>query len=129
VVSGAITPEGTTGRLIRLGVQQRYRIVACPYLLDELRTVLERPGFRRYISIAEVVDLVDALEGVAEMMPDPERVPSVTRDPGDDYLVALAQLSNADRLVSGDPDVLNTSGPPVHVCGPRALLDEIDAAS
>jgi predicted nucleic acid-binding protein len=41
---------------------------------------------------------------------------AVTRDPGDDYLVALAQAANVDHLVSGDKDLTSlaaTVSPPV----------------
>ena len=38
------------------------------------------------------------------MVPDPVNCPSVTRDPKDDYLVALALGSGVELLCTGDKD-------------------------
>ncbi len=48
---------------------------------------------------------------------------AVSRDPDDDYLVALAQSANVDHLVSGDKDLtsLATLSPPVLL--PAEFLD------
>lgn len=36
---------------------------------------------------------------------DPDPVPPVTRDPDDDFIVALARLHHVDAIVSGDLDL------------------------
>jgi predicted nucleic acid-binding protein len=54
---------------------------------------------------------------------DPLDIPSVTRDPKDDYLVALAREAGADSLVSGDPDLTSLADPVLRVMTPRELLD------
>ncbi len=48
-------------------------------------------------------------------MPDPADFERFTRDPNDDYLVALARLHDADVIVSGDRDLLEweEQSPPV----------------
>ena len=44
------------------------------------------------------------LRVTSEVVPDaPQPLPAVTRDPKDDYLVALAQSASGDALISGDP--------------------------
>ncbi|MBB4665057.1 hypothetical protein [Conexibacter arvalis] len=42
-------------------------------------------------------------------------IPSVTRDPADDYLVALARAQQVDAIVSGDRDLVEAGieRPPV----------------
>jgi hypothetical protein len=47
----------------------------------------------------------------------------VTRDPGDDYLVALAQAANVDHLVSGDKDLTSLTAASPPVLSPAAFLD------
>jgi predicted nucleic acid-binding protein len=37
---------------------------------------------------------------------DPEPVPAVLRDPGDDYLVEPARANGAEAIIIGDPDLL-----------------------
>jgi len=57
----------------------------------------------------------------------------VTRDPGDDYLVALAVAADADAgadaLVSGDRDLTDLTGAGVAVLTPRGLIEQLDALS
>jgi uncharacterized protein len=63
---------------------------------------------------------------MAEDPPDP---PPVTRDPGDDYLVALAVRAGADVLVSGDSDLTGPKIAGVTVLTPRAFLERLEAGS
>jgi predicted nucleic acid-binding protein len=56
---------------------------------------------------------------------DADEVPAVTRDPDDDYLVALAYESEADVLVSGDRDLLETQGLDVEVISPREFVERL----
>jgi predicted nucleic acid-binding protein len=51
------------------------------------------------------VDLVD----------DPDEVQTETRDPNDDYLIALARIHDVDVIVSGEEDLLEwkSQRPPV----------------
>lgn len=58
---------------------------------------------------------------------DAEDVPAVTRDPHDDYLVALARASAADVLVPGDRDLLDREVAAVEVLAPREFVERLDA--
>ncbi|MGH9185779.1 MAG: putative toxin-antitoxin system toxin component, PIN family [Acidimicrobiales bacterium] len=90
LVSALINPAGVPAGVVRLGLQRRYEIVVCPRLLAELEDVLRRPAFRRYFSEDEAVEFVAALSGSSHKAPDPTDVEPISRDPDDDYLVALA---------------------------------------
>jgi predicted nucleic acid-binding protein len=46
---------------------------------------------------------------------------AVTRDPNDDYLVALAVAAQADALISGDRDLTDLQTP-VPILTPRMFL-------
>jgi predicted nucleic acid-binding protein len=96
--------------------------VVCPALLAELERVLLRPKFRPYVTAQEVRAYVGLLRRLVPLEPDPETREGLTPDPGDDYLVALAQAANAHFLVSGDPHLteLKRAHPPVLT--PRAFL-------
>jgi uncharacterized protein len=100
-------------------------MVASPKLLDELREVLGRPKFRRYLSVDDATEYVDGLVVIAELLDDPPSPPAVTRDPEDDYLVALAPASGADALVSGDAHLLEVDH--ADVTTPRGLIDRLTA--
>ncbi len=114
-VSAAVA-DGVSRRLIALWREERrYDLVVCPMLLDELHEVLQRDRFRIWITLDEVDALIRLLRSEASLLADPHEVPPVSRDPDDDYLVALAQRENADALVSGDSDLtaLRQNHPPV----------------
>lgn len=59
---------------------------------------------------------------VAIRVDDPDDVPAVCRDPNDDYLFAVA-AAHADVLVSGDKDVLETTGVAVRVLSPAGFAE------
>jgi predicted nucleic acid-binding protein len=50
------------------------------------------------------VALVAALSELIEL---PDAVPSICRDPEDDWVIACAVVSQADVIVSGDRDLLD----------------------
>jgi len=49
------------------------------------------------------------------------------RDPGDEYLVALAGVVGADLIVSGDRDLLDARTTPM-VVTPRVLLARLESS-
>lgn len=102
---------------------ERFELVISPAVLDELRDVLLRPSFRRWITAEDAVEYVDGLEDDADLVPDLEEVPVVSRDRDDDYLIALARSAGADYIVSGDQDLtcIEDLRPPVLT--PKAFLE------
>ena len=77
--------------------------------LDELRTATRYPKIRSRISPLVAGILVNEIGKVANHV---GRLPKVERsaDPGDDYLLALAEKGEADFLVSGDKSGLLALG-------------------
>lgn len=124
-VSALIAPKGTPAQLLDLLLEQRFELVVSPRLLRELTGVLLRDRFRRYVTAAEVRELVADLAAVAIVLRDPPDPAAVTRDPNDDYLVALAVAAQADALISGDRDLTDLEDPPVPVLMPRTFLDRL----
>ncbi len=53
----------------------------------------------------------------------------MSRDPDDDYLLALAGEHQAELIVTGDADLLDITDPPVPVIGLRAFLELLAAES
>jgi putative PIN family toxin of toxin-antitoxin system len=127
LVAAAISPDGTCGQLLKAALERRWVMVASPKLLAELADVLARRKFRRWLTHDDVRLFVDAIRQLADMLPDPSAAPPVTRDPDDDYLVALARAVAADAVVSGDPHLteLHNLEPPVLT--PAAFLATINS--
>ncbi len=89
-VSAALSANGPSATLIRAAREGRLDIVASPMLLAEVRDVLQRDRFRRFLSLAEVDELLEELGRICRVEEDPAPGQSVLRDPDDDYLVFLA---------------------------------------
>jgi len=123
LISALLSPRGTPARLYLLWLSGEFELVACPHLIEELEGVLRRPKFRDLVTPDEVDEFVEIIRRGAISVENPVIAEGVTRDPGDDYLVALAQAANVDYLVSGDKDLtsLTTVSPPV--LSPAAFLD------
>ena len=110
LVAAAIT-DGVSARLLDRWLTARsFEIIMCPMLIAELRDVLARDKFRRWITQVEATLLLDRLEQEAESRADPFNMPQSTPDPKDAYLVALYREADADALISGDADVAGLTG-------------------
>lgn len=79
-------------------------------LLDEVRRGLGGRYFRERISEDERLAIPAMLRVLALMVPDPEQVPALLRDPEDDYLVELARANRAEAIITGDRDLLEHEG-------------------
>lgn len=88
--------------------------IMCPRLVDELTGVLARSKFRRYVTLSEAGAYVALVARKAAHHPDPVSIPARSRDRDDDYLLALAEQTHAEAIVSGDEDLLTmATSPPV----------------
>jgi putative PIN family toxin of toxin-antitoxin system len=116
-------PEAGPSRVVLAWREGRFTLVASPRLLDELREVLARAKFARW-SVGGREMYAAAFAATAQIHDDPPASPA-TRDPGDDYLVALARSANADVLVSVDRDLLEADVSDVAVVTPADFLTRL----
>jgi len=122
-VSALISPAGTTAGVIRAVLNGEVAAAASPHLLEELPAVLERDKFRRWVSLEDARAYVAAIADKADLHPDTGKASRSSRDPGDDYLIALAEQAGA-VIVTGDDDLLAMDLQP-HAMTPGALLDSL----
>jgi putative PIN family toxin of toxin-antitoxin system len=130
LVSAALarSPLAPSALVLEAALDGRLELLSSPMLLSEITSVLARPRLRRYLSLDEAARFVADLASQTTHVNDaPEPHPTVCRDPGDDYLVALAVATGADAIVTGDRDLLELPDPPVAVLAPRALIERLDA--
>lgn len=107
LVSALISPGGRSALLLLELRSGGFELLLSPLLLAELREVLRRDKFRRYVSEAEAdayVELIRA-EGVVRADPAPSPEP-LGADPDDEFLIDLARDARADALVTGDAHLL-----------------------
>ena len=97
-------------------------------LVDELTVVLSRPKFRRWLTEEEAVQFVADLKVVADEVSDPPAMATtVTADPDDEFLIALASTGGVVALVSGDPHLTELTDVDPPVLTPAAFLDRLAA--
>jgi len=126
-VAAVTSREGKSARLLLAASAGRFQLAVSPLLLDELLDVPHRPKFRRYLSIRDAHQFVDAIRSLAIVVDDPpEQDNPITRDPDDDFLVLLAEVAGADVLVSGDPDLATVQRPGLVMMTPRAFLADLE---
>jgi len=126
VLVSAVVARGVSADLLdRWLTDLPFQLVVCPTLIAELRGVLARPKFRRWVTAEEATAFVDLLEREAEPWIDPGEITPATGDPKDDYLVALYRSCQADLLVSGDSDLLDLAADDVTVLTPGALHERL----
>ena len=75
-------------------------------MLEELARVLRYPRLQRYYDGATRDRFVALIAALSEIVELPEDIPSISRDPDDDRVIACAVVGRADVIVSGDKDLL-----------------------
>ena len=106
LISGVLSAKGPSAEILRASRDGRVELVVSELLLAELKRTLAYPKLRKRIppeKAAAFANWVRAHGGLAE---DPASPPPVgSRDPDDDYLLALA-IDRRAYLVTGDKDLL-----------------------
>ena len=129
LTAGLISPTGPPAVILLAWREVRFDLIVCPMLLAEVGRALAYPKVRRYVGETEARRFLAALERGALILSDPEEIPSVSRDPNDDYLMALARDTGAHTLVSGDADLTTLADPIPRVLSPRQFLEALDETS
>ena len=111
LVSALISPGGSSARLLLALRSGAFELLVSPLLLAELRDVLGRDKFRRYVSEAEADAYVELIRSEAVVRADPRpSAEPLSADPDDEYLIDLARDAQADALVTGDAHLLDLRG-------------------
>ncbi|MCA1842800.1 MAG: putative toxin-antitoxin system toxin component, PIN family [Actinobacteria bacterium] len=123
IISALLSPTVAPAKALREWQQGAFDLVVSAQLLEELSRALSYPKIRRRIDENEAGGIVELLRETAVLAPDPES-DSIVRspDPGDDYLIGLAEAEDA-VLVSGDDHLLGLSGR-IPVFSPREFIEE-----
>lgn len=105
-VSAAIQ-RGASYRIVQRWLAgDAFDLVVSKGVLAEVEDVLTRPRLTKRIAVDDALAYVRAIRTLADVVEDAVVIASLTRDPDDDYLVALAREHAADVIVSGDKDLL-----------------------
>jgi uncharacterized protein len=122
LISALLAPTGVPAALLKRWLDGDFELVVSEQLLAELRRPLTYPKLRSHISVDEAEAFIELLQRSGTIAPDATSRPRISRDPGDDYLLALAR-STAAVLVSGDEDLLEVRDAPVE--SPRSFMSKL----
>lgn len=110
LVSGALSAKGSSAEILRASRDGRFELVVSELLLAELKRTLAYPRLRERIPAEKAAAFANWVRDHGALAEDPATPPPVgSRDPDDDYLLALA-IDRRAYLVTGDQDLLVLSG-------------------
>jgi hypothetical protein len=125
LVAALLSGSGAPAQVVARWLTGEFELVVSDALIDELERALAYPKLRDRVSEDEASAFVAALRGGARLAGDPEAPARRSADPGDDYLLALAEQEHA-VVVSGDQHLLTLAGE-LPIVTPRAFLDALAA--
>jgi putative PIN family toxin of toxin-antitoxin system len=106
LISGVLSAKGSSAEILRASRDGQFELVVSELLLAELKRALAYPKLRKRIASEKADAFSDWVRDQGSLAEDPASPPPVgSRDPNDDYLLALA-INRRAYLVTGDQDLL-----------------------
>jgi putative PIN family toxin of toxin-antitoxin system len=125
LISALLSRSGSPARVLRSWLDGTFELIVSDKLLRELERALSYPKLRTRVTPAEAEAFIELLLRGARRFDDPDDPPSIrSPDPGDDYLISLAQAAQA-VIVSGDRDLLGLADR-APIFSPADFLTELD---
>lgn len=122
LISALLSPRGAPARCLRAFLAGAFELVVSPLLLAELERALGYPKLRGRVLPEEAERFIAGLREQAVPIADTgPPFPRTARDPGDDYLIALAAGARA-VLVTGDRHLLELSAANSAILAPATFL-------
>jgi putative PIN family toxin of toxin-antitoxin system len=127
LLSALLSPQGAPAKLLHAWERKTFTLVACDALITELREVSGRPFFRARLRASAAELLAAGIREFSLFFRDISSGP-VAPDPGDSYLLALAEASQTDFLVTGDKGLLTLRHhKSARIITPAAMLEALKA--
>jgi uncharacterized protein len=101
LISALITAGTPPDRIYQAWRKKRFQLITSQWQLDEFRRASRYSKLKEFIKPAEAGSLVNGLKHEALVLEVLPRV-DLSRDPGDNPLLAMAMAGHADYLVTGD---------------------------
>jgi uncharacterized protein len=106
LISAVLSAKGPSAEILRDSRDGVFELVISEMLLTELNRTLRYSKLRQRIPPEKAIAFVNWVRDHGTLADDPQGAPPVgSRDPDDDYLLALA-IDRRAYLVTGDQDLL-----------------------
>jgi uncharacterized protein len=106
LLSALLSPLGAPAKLLAAWERNTFALVTCDALITEFREVASRPFFKARLRVSAAELLAAGLRDFSIYCRDLHSGPTAP-DPKDSYLLAMAEASQADFLVTGDKELLS----------------------
>jgi len=126
LIAALLSHGGAPAQIVSRWLAGEFELVVSAALVAELEQALAYPKVRKRVSEEEATAFVELLRRGVRLAADPAAPAPRSADPGDDYLLALAESQQA-VLVSGDQHLLALANEfPIQTA--RAFLDGLAEA-
>jgi putative PIN family toxin of toxin-antitoxin system len=106
LISGVLSAKGPSAEILRASRDGQFELIVSELLLAELKRTLAYPKLRKRIAPEKAAAFANWIRDHAIVAEDPTNLPPIaSRDPDDDYLLALA-IDRRAYLITGDQDLL-----------------------
>jgi uncharacterized protein len=106
LISGVLSVNGSSAEILRASGDGQFELVVSELLVAELKRTLAYPKLRKWIPPEKAAAFTNWVRVDGTLAEDPASPPPISsRDPDDDYLLALA-INRRAYLVTGDQDLL-----------------------
>lgn len=116
IVSGILW-KGKPGKIVEKWLSGEFTLILSEQLLAEYTEIIER--------LSNNPDLTESWKNVfvkEAVFIEVTEVEQISRDPDDDFVLALAMKGNADLIISGDRDLLDLKDFPIPILTPVTFL-------
>jgi len=124
LMAALLSPSGSPARILARWLAGDFELVVSASVLAELDRALAYSKLRARIPPEQAAEFVAFLQSTAVLASDPPAPPRRSPDPGDDYLLALAEGEKA-VVVSGDQHLLELADR-FPVRNPRDFLEALE---
>ena len=113
LLSALLSPLGAPAKLLDAWERKTFTLVASDAIVAEFREVAGRPFFRARLRASAAELLAAGLQDFSFYCRDLPFGP-IAPDPKDSYLLAMAEASQAEFLVTGDKELLSPETAQIH---------------
>ena len=125
LIAALLSPSGASAQILARWLVGEFELVVSETLLAELERALGYRKLRTRIAAEDAIAFVTFLRDAAVFASDPPAPTPRSADPGDDYLLVLAETEKA-IVVSGDQHLLDLADC-FPIRSPRTFLEELEA--
>lgn len=102
LVSGTTISQGPISNVINAWINDDVEMITSEPLIDELSRTLQKPYFTSKLSQEQTQSFINIVRERATVVPITTPIPTVSKDPDDNIVLATAESGAASYVVTGD---------------------------